>query len=592
MRAFLASLTDFIKQHKQTLILLAVLVVVSVTYSTHLSLKYVPRGYDLLFHLGNVFALQITFGFSHNTLASLGISPLIFHDYGYGTHLFYPPLAHYIPALISYVMTVVGINSTLLAVRLFSFLTIFFSGVTMYYAAKKITNHTVAASFATLLYLSAPYMQMDYYWRGGMSSSLCFVFLPILLLSLYYFTKEKYAAFFFSFVASISLIVWTHMLTAIFSFILVMIAIAINFFFVKNKKGAFVSTFVAGLMIAVVTSPFWSLLLQQQLLQTHVIYSPDYPFTIETVTNNTIKFIQLFDIQFKVWEFMIRNLFALINLVNLSFFLVFVACLPRIHKTLKSHKFLYTLIGLFALLLIMTTTKLVWPYLPHFFAYIQYPHRLLLQTTPVLSLLIALPFVLIKKVTKKVVALLSVLALFIVSYTYVFNNYALYELGTIDYTTHSIIQAMGVEREYLPIKTREQFEPLETRPYSVLAITNNVTATPSATIVTNETPYMLAKIEYNNSKETVFELPRLFYAGYQLSWQPEGSNTKTVVPYTQSKNGLITANLVGNGMLEVQYTGGKWYPLVWMAAAAATSYFGVLAYYYVTAKKKIWLEKV
>ncbi len=552
----------------------------------------VPKGYDLLFHLGNIFALQIKFGFEHTSLASFSISPLIMHDYGYGSHLFYPPLSHFIPALISFSMAQVGINSTILAIRLFSFLTIFGSGATMFYAAKKISNNMVYASFASLLYLSAPYLQMDYYWRGGMSSSLCFVFLPILLLSLYYFTKEKFAPFFFTFVISMTLIAWTHLITAFFSFIIFMLALAVNFFFVKKKKAAFLSTLAAGLMIGVMTSPFWSLLLQQQLLQTHIIYSPDYPFNIESVGFNTISFRALFDIQFAVWEFKIRNLFALFNIVNLVFFVVFVLLIKPISKTLKKPQFMYTLIGLLILLLGMVTIRAFWIYLPHQFAYIQYPHRLLLEATPIVSLLIALPFILIRKVTRKTLVLLSALGILIVAYTYRFNNYELYELGTIDYTTHSIIQAMGVENEYLPVRSKDKFYEFDARSYNLLPLTNIETATPSATIQTNETPYLLAKIENNESKETVFELPRLFYAGYELIWQAEGATNRVSLPYSQGENGLITTVIPGNGTLEVQYTGGKWYPILCLGAVVAFGYLSVLLYRYSFTKKSIWLEKV
>ena len=187
---------------------------------------------------------------------------------------------------------------------------------------------------------------------------------------------------------------------------------------------------------------------------------------------------------------------------------------------------------------------------------------------------------------------LSVTALFIVVYTFTFNNYELYNLGSIDYTTHSIIQAMGVEREYLPIKTKEHFEDFEYRPYALLALTNNQEATPSATIIKNETPYLLATIENNQNKQTTFELPRLFYAGYELRWKAEGSIKRVTVPYTQSDIGLIETTITDNGTLEVQYTGGKWYPLICLTASVTLICLFTVLYQYSFTKKKIWLEKV
>jgi hypothetical protein len=130
-------LNKLIRTHWTTGVLGVLLTVLAFVYATHLDLHLIPKGYDLLFHLGNVFSLQVAFAFRHLSLASLFISPVIFHDYGYGTHLFYPPLAHAVPAVMAFVLSQVGIHSTLLAVRLFSFLTIFASGATMFFAAKK-----------------------------------------------------------------------------------------------------------------------------------------------------------------------------------------------------------------------------------------------------------------------------------------------------------------------------------------------------------------------------------------------------------------------------------------------------------------------
>jgi hypothetical protein len=525
--------------------------------------KLVPKGYDLLFHLGNVFALQVKYGLKHASLASWGISPVIFHDYGYGTHLFYPPMAHFIPALISFVLSKVGINSTLLAIRLFSFLTIFGSGISMYYVAKKISQHTLYALFACLLYLSAPYIQMDYYWRGGMSSSLCFVFLPFLVLSLYYFIREKYSNYFFTLVASMTCLMWTHVITAFYSALIFAIAIAINFWWTKQKKTALIHTVLAGIATLAMTSPFWILLAQQTIEKTHVIFSPEYPFTIKDVAQNTISLKAFYDIQFKVWEFKIRNLFAVFTIVTFGFFFATLLLVKPIQKATKQYqRFIYSLIGLLVLITCMVTQQWMWRYLPNLFAFIQYPHRLLGQFSLVISFVIALPFVLIKSPVTKIKIALGGLSLFVIAYTYVFNNYQLYELGTIDYTTHSIIQAMGVEQEYLPINTKNRYKELDNRPYALIALTNNASATPSAQIVENQTPYLKAVIDGNESKQTSFELPRLYYAGYTLRWQADNSKSSIVLPYTQSNNGLITTAVPGNGTLTVQYTGGIWYPIV------------------------------
>jgi hypothetical protein len=233
---------------------------------------------------------------------------------------------------------------------------------------------------------------------------------------------------------------------------------------------------------------------------------------------------------------------------------------------------------MFIMFCMMVTSQSFWQYLPSYFAFIQYPHRLLLQMTPILSFIIALPFVLIRTVSRRMQVVLGGLTIFIVAYTFVFNNYQLYELGTIDYTTHSIIQAMGVEEEYLPEKTKGKYYELDDRKYLLLPLTNTEKSTPSATITTNETPYLKAEIQNNDSRQTLFELPRLFYAGYELAWKAEGDAVTRVLPYGQSQDGLITTVIPGNGTLEVQYTGGRWYAFSWVGAAAVFGYLLVLMF--------------
>jgi hypothetical protein len=136
------------------------------------------------------------------------------------------------------------------------------------------------------------------------------------------------------------------------------------------------------------------------------------------------------------------------------------------------------------------------------------------------------------------------------------------------------VQATGVDDEYLPVRAKQAAKSLEDRPRLIIPLTTRSTATPSASITINETPYLLARIENNADQETVFELPRLFYAGYEMKWTVDGSQQGIALPYDQSDQGLITVKLTGNGTLEAQFTGGKWYVVSWIVAILAGCTFG------------------
>lgn len=581
-------LIKFLLKYQKSLLIIFLLFIASLIYSTHLSIEYIPKGYDLLFHLGNVFALQIKYGFSTSSLASFGISPVIFHDYGYGTHLFYSPLAHIIPALISFFLSKIGIGSTILALRLFSLLTFFLSALSMFFVAKKISNKTLYSYFASLMYISAPYLQMDYYWRGGLTSSFTFVFIPILLLSFFFFTKNKSLEYFLSFVFSMSLLVWTHSITALFSFILFVILVSINIFFVKNKLKMFLYTVASIIFIFLLTSPFIYLLLQQFLLKTHQIFSSRYQFTIEDVANSTINISNLFDLQIFIWKSKIPNLFTIFNLISATMLTLFIYLFRKISKKFKNNKYIYSLTLSAIVIICLVTIKNFWLILPNFFSFIQFPYRLLIIVTPIISLLIALPFILIRKISNQVkITIIATFSIIMIGYTFLYNDFEMYELGVIDYTTHSIIQAMGVEREYLPIRSIDAYESFNNREYKLIPEPIFSAATPSADIIKNETPYLLAEIHNNESKVTTFEIPRLYYSGYKLTWKPKDTDEELDVLYNQSENGLIETTIPGNGELEVQFTGGKYFKLFSILAGVAFLSYTIVAYRFFNSKKII-----
>jgi hypothetical protein len=166
------------------------------------------------------------------------------------------------------------------------------------------------------------------------------------------------------------------MITAFYSFLLVMLAVGVQFFFVTKKREAVLWTVCAGLCIASLTSPFWLLFIQQYALQTHVINSATYPFTIASVAESTIPLSDLFDTQIFVWQWQIRNMFAVFNAISLAFLLATILLFRSIQKQVQDRRFFLTLAAGLLLLLVMVTTPAVWRMLPSPFAYIQFPPRL------------------------------------------------------------------------------------------------------------------------------------------------------------------------------------------------------------------------
>ena len=120
---------------------------------------------------------------AHNFLARW--TPDAVFGYGYPMLNFYAPLFSVWSVLWTFILRdfVLGFNAAMAS-------SLFLSGLTMYYFAKKFWGPN-GAFVSAIAYLYAPYHILDIYFRGACAESLSFVFFPLVLLFIYRVHHKK-----------------------------------------------------------------------------------------------------------------------------------------------------------------------------------------------------------------------------------------------------------------------------------------------------------------------------------------------------------------------------------------------------------------
>ena len=80
------------------------------------------------------------------------------NGFGYALNLFYGPLTTYIPIIL---LNILGTSG--LALKVFTFFTVFISGITMYNFIYTVTKRKAIATIGAIIYISTPYKLSNIY---------------------------------------------------------------------------------------------------------------------------------------------------------------------------------------------------------------------------------------------------------------------------------------------------------------------------------------------------------------------------------------------------------------------------------------------
>ena len=123
--------------------------------------------------------------------------------FGYALNIFYGVLTTYIPILISLIT-----GSGILALKIFTLITVILSGITMYDFVLELVEDTnlklnpkekiiacnnlkIIALLASLIYIAAPYKLTDIYARTAVGEYTAFIFIPLVFRGLYKLINDK-----------------------------------------------------------------------------------------------------------------------------------------------------------------------------------------------------------------------------------------------------------------------------------------------------------------------------------------------------------------------------------------------------------------
>lgn len=460
--------------------------------------------HDTKFHLANIVSLTETI--KENIIPSK-IVPNIANNFGYGIGLFYPPLAHF---FIAY--TNILLDNPITSIKIFYFIILFSSGITMYFLSKKISNSWEIGLVSATIYMLFPYHLSNIYIRDAQNEALLFVFLPIIISGLYELYKNNnIKKFYILFITGYVGGMLSHLTMMVyFTFIILLIMLLNLKKTIKNIKPLLVSSF----FILTITSFFLIPLLEQKIFGNYRVFMDGV--MVEGTFNHALIFFDYFNC---INTLKTNDIKYFIDIITL-----FMLILSLIKYKKLNNKF-YNCLLIFGIISLVLSSKLIpWDLLPKSFRIMQFPWRF--ETFVALSVSLISPLCL--KLLKNKTILSFIICSSILLFVYPTLNQATDEV--IDLNNIEYFYGLGAQEEYLPVKMYDNKEYFDNRSEDIIIISGNGNV--------EEKNKTNLKLEFNISGEVVVEFPRIYYVGYKLK---DIYNNEYEI--YENENGFIEANL-------------------------------------------------
>lgn len=311
--------------------------------------------------------------------------PLDFGGYGSPSFVYYPPLSFYIVALVN-----IFTDSVTIAMNVTRFISLFLSGVGIFFLVEEIYSEKTAAVTA-VFYMLLPYNIMQFYLLGSFASTISFMWFSPILLTSYKYIKTvqiKYLAY-----AGICYggLILTHVINAyMFTFVVLAFLIYLSITY-KRPRHLFAGILIIVSGVAVSAAYVFPLVYEKNLinvngfLQGGAFYFANC-FLLPNMTDKAS--LNPF------WPFN-YNTFAMFALV------IFYCCIAlffiiSIHKSTHLEKWreadslhnIFLCITLVSIFLLFAPSRFLWEIIP-FFKYIHFPFRWLNITAFAITLLFA-----------------------------------------------------------------------------------------------------------------------------------------------------------------------------------------------------------
>ena len=489
-------------------------------------------GHDSAFHATNIFAMD-----RNTSLFELPprIRPIIANDFGYGTGIFYPQFFHFSVFLICKIVKALNIPGVFLAncINIYLFLFTFVVAIVMRKLLYKYTSNSKISTIGSILYILYPYFIDDIYVRSAYGELIVFLSLPLIFLGLnYLFNENNKVKFYIFFILGFYLIFSSHVLSSLYTTIFTGIFILINIKkLFKNKN--IIHLAVASIFAVLLSLNSLVPILEHSILGNYMAFESNYMSSISKVLSNVLSFDSLFIISVLIDAFIPMTLI----LLTVFLFLNYKKIIKKLDSNIIKGHLLIVIVAC-----ILVTFPYIWKILPEAFIKIQFPWRNCAYIGFSICVLATLGLLMIPKKYFKIVTI-STLIISFITFTYI-----IYLSGNIiDRNIWvSNIPGMGVEKEYLPKNTYLNMDYFDTRDKDVHIVRGNA----KTKILEDDTPYLKFKID--TKKETIVEIPRLYYLWYDINLLDKNNN-KINLDFYENEVGFIEFKIPRSGVVTVEY---------------------------------------
>lgn len=454
------------------------------------------------------------------------------NNFGYSWNLFYGPLSAYAVIIFGFI-----VRNFVVAYKIICCIAMILSGFFMYKFVNALINNKNAALLASILYMTFPYHLTDLYTRNALGEYISFIFVPIVFLGLYniFYTEDNpyYLAI------GVSGLILTHNLSVIMVGIFALIYFIFNI--TKLKKSSIRKEFIINIIaVLLITCFYWAPLLETKNFTNYQVYEKGAMATSESVSEAAVSIRQLF-VTFDMSEYVLELGLHIIVMFALS-----VMTFRRINKEFEGNYIFFVVSSLISLFL--STKYFPWKYLPETFSIIQFPWRFLELSAFFLSVTCAINmYAIIKNFNYKDVIVISLIStIYICGFVgrievlEEFKDISECELGMSTGREKETVAGVG-KFEYLPTKAYENKFYIATREDATYVLSGKA-------IIENERKEngkYTADLQTLDSKYTIFELPYIYYPGYEV--RLDG----IITDYFETDNGFIGIAIGENDKLEV-----------------------------------------
>lgn len=443
----------------------------------------------------------------------------ILRGYGYANGIFYPDIFLYIPAILN----IIGID-LYLSFKIFIIICSMATYCSMYYSTYKITKTKRTALLASIIYVLAPYRIIDVFSRAAVGEIITFIFLPLVLLGIYNVLWGNYKIKWPLILGMIG-VINSHTLSIVIVIIMISLIVILNIKSIFNKN-RIITLIKSGIWVILLSCYVWAPMLEQFICD---------KFVVNYTVNRYLLYAKAIPVS-KVLTFI--SPYIGIHLI--------IMCLLSIHRyngdksnIIENFNYVCSITGF--LLVLMATKLFPWNLLQGILGNLQFPWRLFLAATILLSFSSAITLnSLFQSETKINVSLITLIICFFVSYPIIAPKIE----GKENVKTVTS-DSLGYG-EYLPYKTDKNKLIKNKKLYTEndLVELGNYNKNGNEIIFT-----------FKNGGGEYIEVPLLYYKGYSAEIELNGE--KKEVPICKGSNNTIKLNIAeySEGKIRVWYKG-------------------------------------